>query len=321
MFQGRLRATREYLARGAGTAAAGAMLVLLYGVGPAAEVARAEEEARPGWTVGLDGGFEVFEYDTTASVQSNVAPRQSGVNQRRIENADFKFGIGAMTPALDLWLSRARIFAAVGGQVPFASDEAVFDVGGFTDGQPEGEIEQFEELLALEVETRNCITNPNRPCPSANPEDFVGQGSEIGLDIRPYWYTSLGVTFDFDLPNDFLFRLMPSFEYAGSRLNMAGMLTSVMEPSPEKFTVIRSTASASVANHWIGPGIEGELVISRSARPVAISMYVDARFLYLVNDSTTSFTDSQGIAQYSVEVGNALSFGAGARVTWMAFGR
>jgi hypothetical protein len=76
-----------------------------------------------------------------------------------------------------------------------------------------------------------------------------------------------------------------------------------------------------VTDHRLGPGFEVELVFSRTARPVAISAYVDFRYLFLVSESTTSFTDPAAIALSTVERGDALSFGAGVGLTWMAFGR
>jgi len=319
MLLARLRVTRELVARAAGPVAVGAMLVLLLVVGPAAEVAWAEEEARPGWTVALDAGFEVFEYDINSSVTSAVAPRQSGAQTKKNDNSDFKFGIEVMTPALASWLGRPRLFAGVGGQVPLGSEDVVFQIGGGLSAElPEQEIASFEQDLATAI-GNGCLTSP--PCPTADPASFGGQGSRIGVDFRPLWYLSLGAALNLELPDDFLFRLKPSLEYVGGRLGIDSALTTVLEPAPEEFTVVRSSAGTMVTDHRLGPGIEGELVISRTARPVALSIYVDARFLWMVSDGSTSFADPAGIAQYSVDRGNALSFGGGVRLTWMGLAR
>jgi hypothetical protein len=315
MFRMWVRSTEESAARAARRAAFGAMLVLLHVAVPAADRARAEEQERPGWTVGLSAGLEILELETRSSVESAIAPGQSGSQTHDVSNSNFKVGLEGMTPALESWPGRPRLFAGAGAQLPITSDFNLFEIGEFSEGQPEEGIEGFEQ---------DCLVNPNpnpMVCDAVGVESFSGQGSAIDAEFDPSWYVSLGAVLNFDLPSDLLFRFYSSVEYMGTPIHMRGMLVNVSESSPDTFTVARSSADSTLIDHRLGPGLEIELVVSRSARPIAASVYIDSRFLWPVGESSTSFADPAGIARYTVEVDKALTVGAGIRLTWMTLGR
>jgi len=61
-------------------------------------------------------------------------------------------------------------------------------------------------------------------------------------------------------------------------------------------------------------------MVFRSTRPVRISVFGQVQGLWLVSDRTNSFTDSDGIASYSV-VREDFIFrgGAGIRFSWVGF--
>ena len=101
------------------------------------------------------------------------------------------------------------------------------------------------------------------------------------------------------------------------------------EEQPDVFLVHRSVESASTTDHFLGPGLELEFVLRRSARPIAISLYADSRFLWLVSDRTLRFSgptadpdgSPTGSATYTVER-DAMNIraGAGIRFSWMGLG-
>jgi hypothetical protein len=196
-------------------------------------------------------------------------------------------------------------------------------------GAPEDGIQSFYDDLAEEI-ADGCQDDDPPSCPTAEPDDFDGQGSDIRATFsQPSWYAGVGIAFTIPLPRDGALRIKPSVEYNGEHIDMRGRVTSVTEPQPDVFLVHRSLATDSTTDHFVGPGLELEFILGRSARPIAFSIYADSRFLWLVSDRTLSFAgpttdpagNPTGTASYTVERDSLnIRFGAGIRFSWMGFG-
>jgi hypothetical protein len=196
-------------------------------------------------------------------------------------------------------------------------------------GAPEDGIQSFYDDLAEEI-ADGCQDDDPPSCPTAEPDDFDGQGSDIRATFsQPSWYAGVGIAFTIPLPRDGALRIKPSVEYNGEHIDMRGRVTSVTEPQPDVFLVHRSLATDSTTDHFVGPGLELEFILGRSARPIAFSIYADSRFLWLVSDRTLSFAEPTtdpagnptGTASYTVERDSLnIRFGAGIRFSWMGFG-
>ena len=62
------------------------------------------------------------------------------------------------------------------------------------------------------------------------------------------------------------------------------------------------------------------LTLFRSARPIRVSLYAEARFMWLLSDSTTTFADPLGVATYSVVRDDfGIKGGGGLRFSWVGF--
>ena len=60
-------------------------------------------------------------------------------------------------------------------------------------------------------------------------------------------------------------------------------------------------------------------MLFRELRPVRVSLYADARFLWVLGDRTTTFSDS--VATYDVRRdGFGIRGGAGLRFSWVGLG-
>jgi hypothetical protein len=140
----------------------------------------------------------------------------------------------------------------------------------------------------------------------------------------------VGIAFTIPLPRYGALRIKPSVEYSGEHIKMRGRVTSVTEPQPEVFLVNRSLETDSTTDHFVGPGLELEFVLGRSARPIAFSIYAGSQFLWLVSDRTLSFAgpttdldgNPTGTATYTVKRDSLnIRAGAGMRFSWTGFGR
>ncbi len=184
------------------------------------------------------------------------------------------------------------------------------------------------------------------------PSDFEGQGSRLAASLQdPSWYAGLGIAFSVQTSGGMLFYIKPSVQYSVEEIDFRGKLTTVEETSPpgtvdpdpcglsvfvpppdppalpgtpappctRTFKVRRSNASSSTTDHSIGPGLEVAMAF-RSFPPIRISIFAQARALWLISDSTTSFTDRFGVASYSVERDYlSIRGGAGIRLSWVGF--
>jgi hypothetical protein len=241
----------------------------------------------------------------------------------------FRFGGELMGPILEGLPGSPRLFARAGLAISALQNREVLEIGEI--GTPEDGIQDFYDFLDEKI--ADGCQDPSTPdCPTAAPEDFEGQGSEIEASfLDPSWYAGAGIAFTLPLPRfKGALRVKPSVEYVGERIDMRGTLTSVTEepPDTDTFLVHRSAAEGSTTDHSLGPGLELEVVLISSARPIATSFYVDSRFLWLLGNRTTSFGgptvdpdgDPTGTAVYTVRR-DALDIrvGGGVRFSWMGF--
>lgn len=307
--------------RAAARRRSGAALLALCLVSLGAAAEEAEEAKEPAWIPSLNFGFETFRSDTTSTVENFVnPPAQEGTQTVSNQQPLFQLGGELQGPMVEALPGRPRPFVQAGFALnPFSSD-TVFSVGVI--GTPEDTIGVFYNQLALSIKERKCDVRNPPTCPTREPGDFDGQGSQITASfLNPSWYASLGVAFNVPISRKLLFQVRPSLAYSGENVELVGHLTTVTEPAPEVFEVTRSVATKSETYHNLGAGLELALDLFRATRPIATALYVDARVLWLISDPTLSFSDDAGVAAYEVSRDNfTLRGGAGVRFSWKGFG-
>jgi len=293
---------------------------------PVPDVVSEEEEefSEPAWIPSLEFAFDAGDYDTNSSVDSRVG--QSGTNSDSSDNLMFRLGGGLMGPMLEQLPGNPRLFGRAGARLAARPNPETLEIGEI--GAPEDEIPNFVEDRDDAI-ARGCQNTDPPSCPKV--EDIDGQGSDIRATFsQPSWYAGVGIAFTIPLPIDAALRIKPSVEYNGEHIDMRGRVTSVTEPQPDVFLVHRSFETDSTTDHFVGPGLELELVLGRSARPIAFSIYADSRFLWLVSDRTLSFAgpttdldgNPTGTATYTVKRDSLnIRAGAGIRFSWTGLGR
>ena len=344
-----------------------ALLLALCGVAHAAfaeEDWNAEESGEqdwgahePSWIPSLSFGFDTFDYKTTNSVVNMVNPPfWQGVGTNSERELQLLTDGELMGPILAAWPGHPRPFASVGFQFsPFASDNIYQN--GLLRGDAETDITQFLSLLNSQVYRpaggNGCLDTTPPSCDTREPQDFDGQGSQIEAKFKTSWHAALGAAFTFPMGESLLLQVKPSIAYNVDQIDMTGTITTVTEnpsntwvdPNIPEYTIHRGGASSTATNHSLGPGLELAVALSRS-RPIRASLFVDTRFLWLLGNPTTSFSDSvQGlsicrdsqpgpgavpgclaangdppVAHYSVRR-DSFSFraGAGVRLSWVGF--
>jgi hypothetical protein len=232
----------------------------------------------------------------------------------------FQFGGELMGPMFEGLPGHPRLFVQGGAGLQSFSSDRIFNLG--TVGAPEAGITKFERQLQNRI-NMGCLTNPNVACPTADPEEFDGQGSYIDAKFSdPSWYAALGVSFNLPVSSNLLLQVKPSFAYSGEKVDMIGRITTVLEPNDDDvFEVHRTMAKETALDHHLGAGIELDVRLLRNVRPITTSIYVDARFLWLISDPTTTFADPAGLGVYTVTRDTfAIRGGGGVRFSWMGFG-
>ncbi|MCH7708553.1 MAG: TonB-dependent receptor [Myxococcales bacterium] len=276
------------------------------------------EGEEPRWIPSIQLGFDAFEYNADSAVENFInPPAHEGSQSGSIDQLNFQLGAELMGPMFEGLPGQPRLFVQGGARYNTFSSDEIFRIGDI--GTPEGPIKSFQDRLALE-RARGCETKPTITCSTAEPGEFSGQGSAIQADLSdPSWYASFGVAFNLPLSRNWLFQIKPSVAYIAETIDLTGELTTVTEPAPEIFEVHRSVANESSTDHSLGPGLELALTMRRSTRPITVSLYVDTRFMWLISDSTTTFSDS--VASYRVDRDDfTIRGGAGLRFNWMGFG-
>jgi hypothetical protein len=289
------------------------------------QAAGAEADEAPGWIPSVNVGFDTFSYDADATAENHLNPPAHEATQTEPSTqAEVQLGAGLMSPMLAL-PGRPRLFVQGGAQFgPFSSDR-IFKTGDLN-ADPEFDIKFFQTIRDRDIK-KGCQDLDPPTCLTADEGEFEGQGGEIDAKIQgPSWYAALGVAFEIPVANSLLLRVKPSVAYNLEKVDLSGQLTTVIETPPppdEDFEVRRGAASESTTEHSLGCGLELGLVLSRSARPVTTSLYADARFLWALGDTTTTFSasDPDGlVATFTADrEGFVIRGGAGVRFSWLGF--
>jgi hypothetical protein len=284
-----------------------------------------EGPSEPSWIPSIETGFETFDYNVDTTVVNHVNPPAFQGKQSEAERQlMFRIGGELMGPMFEDLPGRPRLFVKGGAQFKTFSSEKIFGDGDpFQPLEPEKSIEEYYNL---------------GPRSFTLPEDFPGQGSEILARFNdPSWYAGLGVAFSLPLATNLLLYIKPSIQYSMEKIDLPAGLTTVDEPVPavdppdgcginqgnpcnREFFAVRSRAKSSTTDHSVGAGVEVAVVPFRLARPIRVTLYAEARFLWLVSDDTTEFADPGGVASYSVTRDDFnIKGGGGLRFSWVGF--
>jgi len=304
---------------------------------PVAKAERPPEDEgiiTPRWIPSIETGFETFDYNTKAEVTNLINPPAWQTDQHEASRQlMYRIGGELMGPAFENLPGTPRLFAKGGAQFKtFSANE----ISGIADPAVVGEPESSVTTYYL----RGNLKGENLPT------DFVGQGNIVNADFQdPSWYAALGVAFSFPIGENLLLQFRPSLQYSMEKIDMWGVLTTVNETTPPGvvdpepdcgtaipplpagtlpcnriFTVYKSRADASTTDHSLGFGTEVAVALFRKVRPIRVSLYAEARFLWLLNGSTTSFRDDAGVATYNVSRDNfGIKGGGGVRFSWVGF--
>ena len=314
---------RRRVPRGAGavalraTAGCAALVALLFFAIPAQAEPEPESElvrdvvseeafSEPGWIPSIELGFDTFDFKAKTEVVSNIStilPKWTGTQSDAVRQLMFRIGGELMGPMLEDLPGRPRLFVQGGVQIRTFSNDTIFRIGKpFELKQPEAGLIRYGNA---------------GPRARDFPLDFEGQGSQIDGQFQdPSWYAGLGVAFSVPIATNLLLYIKPSVQYSMEKIDLSGGLTVVDEPIPRvdpftdikncmgtdpvehaellcvrEFVLRKSRATASTTDHSIGAGLELELVLFKSARPIRVSLYAGARFMWLLSDSTTKFED------------------------------
>jgi len=289
-----------------------------------ASAAAADELPEPSWIPSIEIGLETFDYNVDTTVENHINPPAWAGSQKEADRQTMlRVGGELMGPTFGDLPGRPRLFAQGGALIRLFSSDDIF-----VDGDPIVELEPERGIGQYQTSGSPALDLPG---------DFVGQGSLItGQFQDPSWYAGLGVAFRVPLGTTMLLYVKPSVQYSMEKIDLSGAFTTVAEPVPmvdpfpcgsagnppciREFFIHRSRSDVSVTNHSVGPGIEVALVLSRSVRPIRVSLYAEARFLWLLNGSTTTFADPGGVATYVVTRDNfGIKGGGGLRFSWVGF--
>ena len=293
--------------------------LLLPAVPAQAEGDRDEHEvSEPAWIPSLDVGVEGFSYDIDTTIVNLGDPSvYSEIQGASVNQLLFRIGGELMGPMFEALPGRPRLFVQGGVGLSTFSGERAFDLGNPDDPkEPEGGIDRYRV---------------SGPVGRDLPFDFEGQGS--WLDVRfqdPSWYAGLGIAFSVPTSSTFRVYIKPSVQYNVQEIDFKGKLKTVYEPPPpgvdpgdgpftRTFEVRESNAKFGTTDHSIGPGLEVAMGFLAS-RPIRFSLFGQVRFLWMVSDDTSSFTDADGFARYSVQRDDfVVRGGVGLRLSWVGF--
>jgi hypothetical protein len=281
-----------------------------------------EEFSEPAWIPSLDVGFEGYNYDVdTTIVNLNDPSSRSGTRSESVNQVVFRFGGELMGPDFLKSVPVAlRLFVQGGVGIHAYSSDRVFEID-----DPDVPFEPGEDILKYHRFGARAHILPN---------GFQGQGSWLDAGFQdPSWYAGLGIAFSIPTSGGMVFHFKPSFQYSVEQIDFTGKLKTVDEPIPRldpdpcganasspclrEFRILESNANSDTTDHSIGPGLEVAMAF-RPFGPIQISLFGQARVLWLLNDAVTSFGDE--VASYSVERNDRVwKGGAGVRLSWVGF--
>jgi hypothetical protein len=297
---------------------------------PVPDVVSEEEEkfSEPAWIPSLDVGFEGFSYDVeTTIVNLTDASAGSGTQPESVNQVVFRFGGELMGPMfVNRSDFRVRLFAQGGVGIHAYSSDRVFAIDNPDD--PTDPERAFRRYDVGGARGKNL------------PSDFRGQGSWLDAGFQdPSWHAGLGIAFSVQTSGGMVFDFKPSFQYSAESIDFTGKLKTAIETTPpgtppdpdpcgtnpqtewpdcnRTFEVLESHANSDTTDHSIGPGLEVAMAF-RPFGPIRISVFGQARVLWLVSDAVTRFGDE--VASYSVErEDHVWRGGAGIRLSWVGF--
>ena len=291
---------------------------------PPAPAAVAQEPPEPSWISSIEIGLETFDYNVdTTVVNLKNSPAWDGNQSEAERQTMFRIGGELMGPMFKDLPGRPRLFAKGGVQIRLFSSDKIFGNG--------------DPIVPLQPERGLIQYNLNGLAQFDLPGFFEGQGSAItGRFQDPSWYAGVGVAFSVPVGINWLFYIKPSAQYSMEKIDLSGVLTTVDEPIPmvdvfpcgireddpciREFFVHRSSEATSTTDHSVGLGLEVAAVPFRTIRPIRVSVYAEARFLWLVSGSTTRFADSDGVATYTITRDSfGIKGGGGVRFSWVGF--
>jgi hypothetical protein len=296
---------------------------------PPPPAAAADELREPDWIPSIDVGMETFDYNVKTAIVNHINGPWLGGNQSEAERQTmFRIGGELMGPMFEDLPGRPRLFAKGGAQFRAFSSDDIFGNGRFT----------------VSVEPERGITRYSLLGDQARdlPREFVGQGSAISARFQdPSWYAGLGFAFSVPIGAEMLLYIKPSVQYSMEEIDFSASLTTVDEPVPRldpfdcgagrppcirEFIPHRSEQYRSITDHSVGAGLEVALALFRSVRPIRVSLYAEARFMWVVSGTTTAFTDPKTIdepnpvASYTIERDKFdVKGGGGLRFSWVGF--
>jgi hypothetical protein len=315
-----------------------ALLLTLCVIGTGASSEMLDEELdeprEPNWIPSINVGVESFDYEADAETVDLIDPPRwstsGGDSQRQLL---VTIGGELMGPALEAIPGRPRLFLGGGlGIKTFAADEIV-KIGQPDGGaQPEQDKDAYLTNLDRLINRFRCLESVNG-CPEPIIDDWLGQGSEVEVSFDDLtWFANLGVSFDIPVFESSLIQVRPSAAYRGEKVDLDGLLTVVVdegfdantaEPDGDLLRIYRSRGAGrrDVTQHHLGPRLELAFVLSRTARPIRTTLFVEGSYLRLLSDRSQSFRDRDGIAAYSVNRDRGeFRGGGGIRISWVGFG-
>lgn len=313
------------------TASAGLLLALAPClVGQPARAQERPERREPRWIPSMNVGVETFAYSTESTVVNNFnPPSQEGSRSNDSLQLMVQIGGELMGPRLGWLPGSPRPFATGGVSLRTFSSDRIFVVGD-PQGNTVSDIALFQFIRAGDLARDrpppgngipDCKEQVPETCATADAQDFAGQFSEIGAEFQmPAWYAGLGLSFDFPLGRSLLLQARPSIAYSVETVDLSGSIRTVIETDPvnEVFEIHEGSATGSSTDHSLGLGLELDLALFRRIGPIRTSLYLDTRFLWLVSDSTATF--SGPLATYRVERDPfEVRGGAGVRFSWTGF--
>lgn len=234
----------------------------------AADEVDASAPAKNGWTPGLNMSLNIFNYEGDGTVNSTVG--QSTRGSGRLTVGEFRVGLDVLSPQVDLAIFETKFMVLGGIQVGPGYTVPMARVGELIMNQPDAAIRR-----AIIDNTMNGIPFP------AN-SSYPGQGSTLAATYEGLgWYAGAGMEFDMPgLPD--LLRIRPYALYVGEKMSATGALASVTGVAPN-FVIHRSLGASEEDFHYLGPGLELDLVLTQGAR-LDIVLFTAGDFLFNVGD-------------------------------------
>jgi hypothetical protein len=302
---------------------------------PEPVVASEKEASEPSWIPSIEVGLETFDYNVETTVVNQInSPSWDGTQNEAERQTMFRFGGELMGPMFENLPGRPRLFAKGGVQIRLFSSDDIFRNGVSIEelqrvNVPPDELQPERDMARYIRSGYNGLILPG---------EFSGQGAAVNARFQdPSWYAGLGVAFSVPIGINRLLYVKPSVQYSRERIFLSAALTTVDEPVPRldpspcgtkaafppcirEFFAHRSGDNAWITDHSVGAGLEVSLVPFRTARPIRVSLYAEARFMWLVSGSTTRLADSDGVATYSITRDDfGIKGGGGLRFSWMGF--